>query len=443
MKTKTFFKLVVIIFLSTSIQAQINPSNNKIGVDVSTFPQNASFDYDSCFALGANLGMSQMGLFQNWTSIETAPNTFNMVLLDIANFYYPLHSMSLDLTIAPIATNNLEVPSDLTTTAFDNPIFINRFKTLLDSVKLHIPSVTLSSLIIGSEHDIYFGANVTLWGQYTTFYNSVSAYAKTLWPGLKVATELTFDGITNYNTFSQSLNTNSDYIGVSYYPINTNFTVKPVSTIPTDFATLVGLYSSKPICFYQYGYPSSPSCNSSEALQKQFITQTFTTWDAYASNVKKIDFTWLHDLDTAAVNYYETYYGISDTVFLEFLRTLGLRTWNGNGIDKQAFIELECQAKARGYNSLPLTCSSTGINEANISEQNFNLYPNPANETLNISIHESKKAQIQIFNTMGMLIKEFEISQQSLQINISDFPSGLYFIQNKSQPQYSQKFIKQ
>jgi hypothetical protein len=434
---------LIIFFYSNVAQAQITPANNKIGLDVSTQPQNTSFNYDSCFALGANLGMSQMGIFQNWTAVETAPNTFNMILFDIANYYYPLHSMPIDLTISPISTNNLEVPSDLTTTTFDNPIFINRFKTLLDSIKTHIPSVTLSSLIIGSEHDIYIGANATLWGQYTTFYNSVSSYAKTLWPGLKVATELTFNGLTTYNTFAQTLNTNSDYIGVSYYPLNTNFTVKPVSTIPIDFATLVGLYPSKPICFYQYDYPSSPSCNSSQALQKQFIAQTFTSWDTYATNIRLIDFTWLHDLDTATVNYYGTYYGISDTIFLEYLHTLGLRTWNGNGTDKQAFLELECQAKARGYNSLPLACSFTEINENSIIENGSLAYPNPANDFILINFADIKEGQaIQIINSIGMIVWEKETTESN-KICTTDLSNGVYFIKVKGQPKLSVKFIKQ
>ena len=386
MTTKTFLKTLVILLLSVIANAQINPTNNKISVDVSTQPQNPAFNYNSCFALGANLGMSSVGIHQSWTALETAPNTFNFTILDIANWYYPAHNMPIDLNIDPLETNHLEVPSDLTNTAFDNPLFIGRFKTLLDSVKVHIPNTTtFSSLVIGSEGDIYLGSNATLWQQYTTFYNAVAAYARVLWPGLKVSTELTFDGLRVYNTYAQTLNTNSDYIGVSYYPINSNFTVKPVSTISIDFATITTLYSSKPICFYQYGYPSSTSCNSSETLQKQFITQTFTSWDAYSSNIRLIDFTWLHDLDTAAVNYNSKYYGITDTVFLEFLHTLGLRTWNGNGTDKAAFIELQCQAMQRGYSNLKINCT-TGIAEQNKDNKLIAIYPNPTENILNLDM---------------------------------------------------------
>jgi hypothetical protein len=337
-------RIFISLLLSSASIAQINPTSNKI-----------SFNYDSCFAIGKNLGMTQTGIFQTWTAIETSPSNYNFTIFDIANIYYPTQNVAIDLTLAPIATSVLEVPSDLATTAFSSTAMINRFKKVLDSVKAHIPNVTLSSLVIGSELDVYLGSITMQWAEYTTFYNTVSAYAKTLWPGLKVATELTFDGIVNQNTLAQTLNSNSDYIGVSYYPLNSNFTVKPISSVSNDFATLVGLYSSKPICFYQYGYPSSPTCNSSDLQQAQFITQTFAVWDFYASHIRMIDFTWLHDLSPSTVAYYSAYYGISNPVFLEYLRTLGLRTWGSIGTDKLALHELRCQAKQRGYNTLNIS----------------------------------------------------------------------------------------
>lgn len=445
MPTKSVFSLMALlgILFSHQVQAQVTPANNSISVDVSTFPQNAGFNYDSCFALGANIGMSSVGLFQNWTAIETAPNTYNLAIFDIANSYYPFYNMPIDLTITPIHTNNLEVPADLSSVAFDNPILINRFKTLLDSVKAHVPNVTLSSLVIGSEHDIYMGANAGLWSAYTSFYNAVSVYAKTLWPGLKVATELTFGGITSQSSLAQSLNSNSDYIGVSYYPLNSDFTVKPLSTIPSDFASLVSLYPTKPICFYQYGYPSSSICNSSEALQAQFITQTFSTWDGYASNIKMIDFTWLHDLDTAAVNFYGAYYGITDSVFLAYLQSLGLRTWNGNGTHKAAYTELQCQTKQRGYHNLNITCTTPTSDQIS-NNKSVSVYPNPAQNGLHINLPpDLYNAEIKLYNSLGQIAYQLSnCSEGLISLNTSNLANGIYFIvlQNK-QTQFIDKLI--
>lgn len=447
MTPKIIFKTITLvgILVSELIYTQINPMNNIIGVDVSTLPENPSFNYDSCFVLGQNIGMGTVGMYLNWTAIETSPLTYDFTLLDIANIYYPAQGMPVDLTIAPIHTNNLEVPSDLATVAFNNPVMINRFKALLDSIKSHAPNLVLSSLVIGSEHDVYLGTNTTLWAQYTTFYDSVSAYAKVLWPGLKVATEITFNGIVAFNNLVQTLNTNSDYIGVSYYPLNSNFTVKPISTIPIDFATLVGLYPSKPICFYQYGYPSSSMCNSSEELQAQFITQTFKTWDIFASNVKMIDFTWLHDLDSATVNFYGAYYGITDTVFLDFLRTLGLRVWNGNGSNKLAYTELLCQAKQRGYNNFNINCTTEITSQIdNENKLITTVYPNPTKNNLNINVSfDLINAEIIIYNLLGQVQSRISnLNNRNINVETINLANGIYFIllRNKDR-QITEKFI--
>jgi len=256
------------------------------------------------------------------------------------------------------------------------------------------------------------------------FLNAVSAQAKMFWPGLKVASELTFDGIINYNSFAQTLNTNSDYIGVSYYPLNSNFTVKPVSTIPADFASLVALYPAKKINFYQYGYPSSTVCASSDVQQKQFITQTFTSWDTYASNIHSIDFSWLHDLDTAAVNYYGTYYGITLPAFLEFLRTIGLREWANKGTDKQALDELRCQAKVRGFNILPLGCFPLGIEEDK-ARKDLNIYPNPTNDWFKFDALTD--CTLKMYDVNGKLVLENKFYSGE-KIDAKKLEKGIYFV---------------
>ncbi|MBK7819088.1 MAG: T9SS type A sorting domain-containing protein [Sphingobacteriaceae bacterium] len=415
-----------ILLFSFYLKAQVTPINNRIVMDISTFPQNGSYNYDSCLKVGADLGMTQVGIFQNWTSLETSPNTYSMTLMDIANYYYPLHNMKIDLTITPIHTNKLEVPSDLTVTPMSSTVMISRFNKMLDTVKAHIPNVQLSSLVIGSEHDVYIGSNATLWADYTTFYNAVCAHAKILWPGLKVATELTFNGITTYSTQAQTLNTNSDYIGVSHYPLNGDFTVKSPTTIINDFATLVALYPTKKLCFYQFGYPSSATCNSSTTLQTQFITQTFQAWDTYAANIYMIDFTWLHDLDAAQVTYWGNYYNLTNPAFLEFLRTLGFRDFNGNGADKPALKELRCQAKVRGFNSLPLSCTCTGLN-SETKESTINIFPNPASSFIHIN-SETLITNIELVNVLGdVVLKEFNLDGIET-IDVSKVKAGIYFL---------------
>lgn len=424
-----YFKLpvffVFLSWLSFPINAQINPTNNIISVDISTFPQNPDYTYDSCFQKGLDAGIGSVGLFQNWTAIEIAPLTYNLSLFDIANIYYPAYNMPLDLTITPIHTNNLEVPSDLIATPYNNATFINRFNAMLDSVHAHMPDVTLNSLVIGSEYDVYLGSNTTLWNNYAAFYTAVAAHAKTLWPDVKMATEITFNGLINYNTNAQMVNASSDYIGVSYYALNPDFTVKPIASLSNDFETLIDLYPDKPLFFYQYGYPSSATCNSSDLLQRDFIATTFEIWDAHPTAIKGIDFTWLHDLDPVMVDYWGDYYGLTDAIFLEYLRTIGLRTFDGMGTDKPAIRELICQAVSHGFSDVDIDCNAT-ITAGNIIES-ITIYPNPVHNYL--SIHPLPEAvnEIIIYNIFGDKVSLIPVSGEAL-VDVSNLASGSYAI---------------
>ncbi len=83
----------------------------------------------------------------------------------------------------------------------------------------------------------------------------------------------------------------------------------------------------------------------------------------------------------------------------------------------------------------------TGISELNTTTS-VTVFPNPATSTLNISLAVNQKQQLQIFNSMGMLVKEIPITQTT-QINIVDLPSGLYFIHPRNNTQQTEKFVKQ
>jgi hypothetical protein len=349
--------------------------------------------------------------------------------LDFANLYYPNNShfdIPVDLNIDPVETNHEELPSDISGLAFDNPVIINRFKILLDSIFKHIPDLQLSSLVIGSEIDAYLGTDSGKWGQYITFYAAVSAYARTLRPGLKVSCEAQFAGLTtNASDYLQKLNQYSDIIGVSYYPLYGDFTVKQPVSVASDFDNIVNQYPSKPIFFYQAGYPSAQLCNSSETLQAEFIRQVFQNWDAHSDNIKMIDFTWLHDWSEEAVKTWASYYGLNDSVFLAFIGSIGLRYWDGNGCDKASFKELQCQAKQRGYNNLNIDCS-TGIAEQDNNIDGITIFPNPSCGKINVNIPE-KARHLQIINSVGEIIKSFEINGEE-KITAVIAANGIYTI---------------
>jgi blue copper oxidase len=73
------------------------------------------------------------------------------------------------------------------------------------------------------------------------------------------------------------------------------------------------------------------------------------------------------------------------------------------------------------------TTASTGIADINF-KNNFSIYPNPTTGILNIKSKDNDKFSITIFNTLGKGIEETQ-SIQHLQLNINNYPTGIYFIQ--------------
>jgi hypothetical protein len=98
------------------------------------------------------------------------------------------------------------------------------------------------------------------------------------------------------------------------------------------------------------------------------------------------------------------------------------------------------------WNTVTTLSSWTGVNTTAIPEKNtietIVVYPNPSNDLLTIQLTQFNGNQtIQICNSIGQLIKEFEINN-STTISVSNLDPGVYFIKNINQSE-SIKFIKE
>ena len=73
------------------------------------------------------------------------------------------------------------------------------------------------------------------------------------------------------------------------------------------------------------------------------------------------------------------------------------------------------------------------VDDVNNPSLGFNIYPNPASETVNLSINniDAKNAQLSVFNYSGQLIAERNINltpgAQAEQVNVANYPTGFYF----------------
>lgn len=112
------------------------------------------------------------------------------------------------------------------------------------------------------------------------------------------------------------------------------------------------------------------------------------------------------------------------------------------------------------YNRSPVVCGngfvlrgddygvtvSNALNVAEVpSEENrFKIYPNPANDYLNVFLSNSEKiTSFKIYDVFGKIVLKNEL-QRSEQINISTLQTGFYFIKVKTETKdYVSKFLKE
>ncbi|MFK7001425.1 M4 family metallopeptidase [Flavobacterium oreochromis] len=91
--------------------------------------------------------------------------------------------------------------------------------------------------------------------------------------------------------------------------------------------------------------------------------------------------------------------------------------------------------------STPVTSLTSGTeisDEAN--NYNIELYPNPSNGVLNVTVLDNRAVSYQIYNLMGQPLKSGKLNQE---INVSDLAAGIYVIEiNDGQKTLSKKFAK-
>lgn len=95
--------------------------------------------------------------------------------------------------------------------------------------------------------------------------------------------------------------------------------------------------------------------------------------------------------------------------------------------------------KYRSGTYTPVVISS--INE--IAENNFSVYPNPANDYLNITSKSNEKFSLNIFNALGEKVYS-SVFTANCQLSTANYSSGIYFAQiNTGEKSFVTKFLKQ
>ena len=85
------------------------------------------------------------------------------------------------------------------------------------------------------------------------------------------------------------------------------------------------------------------------------------------------------------------------------------------------------------FNGDTLNCLTTSVNNDFEYLKEFKVYPNPVSHFLNIDSDEKIQEPIFVYNQIGELVIQIGNLIDSKQIDVSNFPNGIYFIRKGSQ----------
>ena len=74
---------------------------------------------------------------------------------------------------------------------------------------------------------------------------------------------------------------------------------------------------------------------------------------------------------------------------------------------------------------IPASAVITDVQE--VVERNVTVYPNPANDVLNIELGDNQ-SDVVIYNSIGQVVRHIEMMSGNVQINVADLNSGIYFV---------------
>jgi cyanophycinase-like exopeptidase len=88
--------------------------------------------------------------------------------------------------------------------------------------------------------------------------------------------------------------------------------------------------------------------------------------------------------------------------------------------------------------------ASIGIEDHDNYEIQHKIYPNPSSKSINVQFSEHIDAILEIYSVIGQKLFETQISGRSIEIDISNLPSSVYFLKSNIEGYtHTKQFIKQ
>ncbi len=347
------------------IQEIINPDcnlsaeergNRIIAFDILNATETGDFQLNHNIA-SDELKSGFIQLLQPWNAFENSQSGVYdgeaMQFFQMINDFAELSETQLSLIITPIDIPGRFLPAYISNKKFNDPEVIESFNNLLDRLFNPINGIVNPSIVIalsvGNEIDHYnWTGNNDKISEYKEFLQAIKPKINSY--GIQLHFTGTLYGLIMPGNDWVDLASSVGKVSVTYYPINSDFTVKEPDIVFTDLDAVSAKFTNKNIFLQEVGYPSSESLNSNEIKQAEFFCNFFNALDKHKEQITQISILRLNDVSLTSAQTTANTYGLPDNnYFIEYIRTLGIRTWEQTGTNKTAFDMIKNEINRREW----------------------------------------------------------------------------------------------
>jgi hypothetical protein len=259
-----------------------------------------------------------------WNEIEPSQGKYNFKDLDFHVAETVSANIPLILNIRTIDTNQRSMPKDLASAKFSDRRVSERLTALITAMTPRLKG-RVTHVMIGNEVNSYFNTRNGEVSDYLTLYKTGADRFKELVPGGQTSVNFTFDALGSLNSYLKPLLDASDFLSMTYYPANPDFTFRDPSVVDSEFSKIIASANGKRVLLQEVGYASSPLNNSSEEKQAMFVARIFDNLRRYSKDIIGVNFLFMSDLADETVDGFAKYYKMPNADrFKAFLKTLGM-----------------------------------------------------------------------------------------------------------------------
>ncbi len=258
--------------------------DNKIGMIIGFNPSNPAATNDSIQARwqeALEAGMSVGRLQIDWTELEPAPNTYDKKALEERLIDYHNQNLQTFLLISAYDSEGPVIPADLQRLSFDDPILINRFRSLMDWVIPMLVQYGGYLISISNEPDNAFNDEPQLPQQILRFLKDVKSHIHGINDQMAVTVTIAEGSLDDGRLGIPEIINECDvacwnFYGSKFQFFDPYYSAQTENEIKSDIQRMLAVSGEKKMVIQELGmYSGNTTLDGSEEIQRNFFEVFF------------------------------------------------------------------------------------------------------------------------------------------------------------------------